>query len=72
MLSELIKGSVDVFVIFEVIFDDNYPVGQFFIDRSHASFRFDRHETVDRILPYVRELPKVSMLKLDFKRKNGS
>ena len=34
MLSELIKGFVDVFMISETKLDDSFPEGQFFIDAS--------------------------------------
>ena len=34
MVSELIKGFVDVFMISETKLDDSFPEGQFFIDAS--------------------------------------
>ena len=39
MLSELIKGFVDVFMISETKLDDSFPESQFFIDGYHTPFR---------------------------------
>ena len=39
MLSELIKGFVDIFMISETKLDNSFPKSQFFIDGSHAQFR---------------------------------
>ena len=38
MVSELIKGFVDVFMISETKLDDSFPEGQFFIDGYHTLF----------------------------------
>ena len=43
MLSKLIKGFVDVFMISETKLDDSFPEGQFFIDGYHTPFRFNRN-----------------------------
>ena len=43
MVSELIKGFVDVFMISETKLDDSFPEGQFFIDGYHTPFRYDRN-----------------------------
>ena len=55
MLSELIKGFVDVFMISETKLDDSFPEGQFFIDGFHTPFRYDRNGNGGSILLYVRE-----------------
>ena len=55
MLSELIKGFVDVFMISETKHDDSFPEGQFFIDGYHTPFRYDRNGNDGGILLYVRE-----------------
>ena len=39
MLSELIKGFVDVFMISKAKLDDSFPEGQFFIDGYHTPFQ---------------------------------
>ena len=44
MLSELIKGSADVFMISETRFDDSCPESQFFINSYHAFFRFYQND----------------------------
>ena len=43
MVSELIKGFVDIFMISETKLDDSFPEGQFFIDGYHTPFRYDRN-----------------------------
>ena len=43
MLSELIKGFADVFMISEIKLDGRCPEGQFLIDGYHAPFRYDRN-----------------------------
>ena len=43
MLSETIKGFVDVFMISETKLDDSFPGGQFFIEGYHTPFRFDQN-----------------------------
>ena len=83
MVSELIKGFVDVFMISETKLDDCFPEGQFFTDGYHTPFRYDINGNDGSILLYVREdIPaKVIhcdfptsenfLLKLIFIRKNG-
>ena len=41
MLSELIKGFVDLFLISETKLDDSFSEGQFFIDGYHTLFKYD-------------------------------
>ena len=55
MLSELIKGFVDVFMISETKLDDSFPEGQFFIDDYHTPFRYDRNGNGGGTLLYVHE-----------------
>ena len=55
MVSELIKGFVDIFMISETKLDDSFPEGQFFLDGYHTPFRFDRNGNGGGILLYVRE-----------------
>ena len=82
MLSELIKGFVNVFMISETKLDDSFPEGQFSIDGYHTPFRYDRNGNGGGILLYIREdipasstvifqLPKVFLLKLILIRKSG-
>ena len=49
-ISELIKGFVDIFMIFETKLDDSFPEGQFFIDGYHTPFRYDRNGNGSGIL----------------------
>ena len=43
MLSELIKGFADVFMISEIKLDDSCPEGQFLIHGYHVPIRYDRN-----------------------------
>ena len=42
MVSELMKGFVDIFIS-KTKLDDSFPEGQFFIDGYHTPFRYDRN-----------------------------
>ena len=55
MLSEMIKGFVDVSMISETKLADSFPGGQFFIVDYHTPFRFDRIGNGHGILLYIRE-----------------
>ena len=41
--NEQIKGSIDIFMVFETKLDDSFPEGQFLIKAFHSTFRFDRN-----------------------------
>ena len=53
MLSELIKGFVDVFMISETKLDESFPEGQFFIDGYHTPFTCNRNGNGVCIFLYV-------------------
>ena len=74
MLSELIKGFVDVFMISETKLDDSFPEGQFFIDGYHTPFKFfftsvRTHQLKSSTV--IFQLLKAFLLKLVFIRKSG-
>ena len=83
MLSELIKGSVDVFMMSETKLDDSFPECQFFVDGFHAPFRYDRMAVVvafcftsartyqQNSSTVVFQFPKVFLLKIIFVRESG-
>ena len=83
MLSKLIKGFVDAFMISETKLDESFPESQFFIDGYHTLFRYDRNGNGGGIFLYVREdIPanvihcdfptsEIFLLKLIFIRKSG-
>ena len=66
MLSQLIKGFVDVFMLSETKLDDSFPEGQFFIDSFHAPFRYDRNGNGGGILLYVRKDIPAKVVHCDF------
>ena len=66
MLSEIIKGFVDVFTISKTKLDDSFPGDQFFIEGYHTSFRFDRNGNGDGILFYVCEDIPAKVIHCDF------
>ena len=43
MVSELIKGFVDIFMISDTKLDDSFPEGHFFIDGYHTPCRYYRN-----------------------------
>ena len=53
MLSELIKGFVDVFMISETKLDESFPEGKFFIDGYHTPFTCNRNGNGVCIFLYV-------------------
>ena len=55
LLSEQIKGNVDVLMISETKIDDSFPVGQFLIEGFCTPYRLDRNSKGGGILLYVRE-----------------
>ena len=66
MLSELIKGFVDVFMISETKLDDSFPESQFFIDGYHTPFRYYRNGNGGGIFLYVRENIPAKVIQCDF------
>ena len=66
MLSEMIKGFVDMFMISETKLDDSFSGGQFFIEGYHTPFRFDRNGNAGGILIYVREDIPAKVIHCDF------
>ena len=66
MLSEMIKGFVDMFMISQTKLDDSFPGGQFFIEGYHTPFRFDRNGNAGGILIYVREDIPAKVIHCDF------
>ena len=55
LLSEQIKGKVDVLMISETKIDDGFPIGQFLIEEFCTAYGLDCNSKVGGILLYVRE-----------------
>ena len=66
ILSEQVKGSIDIFMVSETKLDDSFPEGQFLIEGFHSPFRFDRNRNGGGILLYVREDIPAKLLSHDF------
>ena len=66
MLSELIKGFVDVFRISETKLDDSFPEGHFFIDGYHTPFRYDQSGNGGGIFLYVRKDKPAKVIHCNF------
>ena len=66
MLSELIKGFVDIFMISETKLDNSFPKSQFFIDGCHTQFRCERNGNGGDIFLYVREDITAKVIHCDF------
>ena len=43
MLSDQIKGNIDILLVSETKIDDSFPNGSFLIDRFSTSYRLDRN-----------------------------
>ena len=66
ILSEQIKGSIDIFMVSETELDDSFPEGQLLIKGFHSLFRFDRNRNGGEIMLYVREDIPANLLSHDF------
>ena len=55
MLSEMIKGFMNVFMISGTRLNDSFSGGQFFTKHYHTPFRFDWNGNGGGILIYVRD-----------------
>ena len=71
MLSEVIKGFVDVSMISETKLDGSFPEDQFFIAVYHTPFRYDRNGNGGGILLYVREDIPAKVIHCDFPNAEG-
>ena len=65
LLSEQIKGNVDVLMISETKIDDSFPVGQFLIEGFCTPYRLDRNSKGGGILLYVREDIPANLITVD-------
>ena len=54
-LSDLVKGKVDVLLIWETKIDDSFPKGQFLIQGFSAPYRLDRNCQGGGLMLFVRE-----------------
>ena len=66
ILSEQVKGSIDIFMVSKTKLDGSFPEGQFLIEGFHSPFRFDRNRNGGGILLYVREDIPAKLLSHDF------
>ena len=55
MLSDQIKGNIDVLLISEIKIDDSFPNGNFLIDGFSMPCRLDRNSNDGRLMLFVRE-----------------
>ena len=55
MLSDQIKGNIDVLLISEIKIDDSFPNGNFLIDGFSMPYRLDRNSNDGRLMLFVRE-----------------
>ena len=66
ILSEQIKGSIDILMVSETELDDSFAEGQLLIKGFHSLFRFDRNRNGGEIMLYVREDIPANLLSHDF------
>ena len=66
ILSEQIKGSIDIFMVSVTILDNSFPEDQFLIKGFHSPFRFERNKNGGGIMLYVQEDIPAKLLSHDF------
>ena len=66
LLSEQVKGSIDILMVSGTELDDSFPESQFLIEGFHSPFRFDRNRNGGGIMLYVREDIPAKLLSHDF------
>ena len=65
MLSEQIKGKIDILMISETKIDNSFPTGQFFIRNYKTPYRVDRTSNGGGIMLYIREDIPCNLIKVD-------
>ena len=55
LLSEQVRGNIDVLLVSETKIDDSFPQGQFIIDGFSAPYRLDRNCQGGGLMLFVRE-----------------
>ena len=55
LLSEQVRGNVDVLMISETKIDDSFPIGNFLIHGFSPPYRLDRDSKGGGIMLYIRE-----------------
>ena len=55
MLSDQIKGIIDVLLVSEKRIDDNFPIGNSLLDGFSTPYRLDRNSNGGRLMLFVRE-----------------
>ena len=55
MLSDQIKGNIDVLLVSETKIDDSFPNGNFLIDGFSTLYRLDRNSNGGGLMLFVRE-----------------
>ena len=65
MLSDQVKGNVDILMISETKIDESLPVCEFEIDRFNTPFRVDRDQKSGGIKLYFREELPAKLLSID-------
>ena len=55
MLSDQIKGNVDVLLVLETKIDDSFLIGRFLIDGFSTPYRLDRNSNGGGLMLFVRE-----------------
>ena len=66
LLSEQVKGSIDIRMVSETKLDDSFPEVQFLMEGFHSPFRFDRNRSGGGIVLYVLEDILAKLLSHEF------
>ena len=55
MLTDIVKGAIDILIISETKLDESFPQPQFYIDGYSKPFRLDRNSRGGGVIAFIRE-----------------
>ena len=71
MLSDQIKGNINVLLVLETKADDSFPNGNFLIDGFSTPYRLDRNSNGGGLMLFVREDIPSSLVEAEAKPIEG-
>ena len=71
MLSDQIKGNIDVLLVSEIKIDDSFRIGSFLIDGFSTPYRLDRNSNGGGLMLFVRENISSNLFEAEAKSTEG-
>ena len=68
MLSDQIKGNIDVLLVSETKIDYSFPIGNFLIDGFSTPYRLDRNSNGGGLILFVREYIPSNLVQAEAKQ----